>query len=165
MRTLGFLVLGLVAVGGAAGVSRARAGAAPADAAASGTVSRPNARTYTYASHPGTATFYGAAYQGRTMANGEPFDMHDATITASNGYPLGARLLIQRATGSPWEHLLSDREREQYYAASVVVTVVDRGDFASDVDLSHAAFLRLGREDEGLIAVTIRPLAPGETAP
>ncbi|MFA7302402.1 MAG: septal ring lytic transglycosylase RlpA family protein [Candidatus Paceibacterota bacterium] len=40
-------------------------------------------------------SYYGAAFQGKDMANGEPFDMYDATIVAhKEGLPFGARMSV-----------------------------------------------------------------------
>jgi rare lipoprotein A (peptidoglycan hydrolase) len=110
----------------------------------------------------GVATFYGAAFNGQPMADGRPFDMRDPTITASNHWPLGTRLRVRRAPGSPWSGILTSEERAGYLSRSIVVTVADRGNFDHALDLSAAAFALLGSPDEGVIRVTIEPL--GATA-
>jgi rare lipoprotein A len=106
----------------------------------------------------GVATYYADDYHGRTMADGETFDMHDPAITASNRWPLGTRLRVRRAPGGPWEATLSAAERRTFYDSSVVVTVQDRGAFDHALDLSLAAFSALGHPDEGRINVTIEVL-------
>lgn len=103
----------------------------------------------------GTATFYADAYHGQQMANGRTFDMHDPAVAASNEWPLGTRLIIRRAPGSPWDGSLTDEERTRYFAREVEVTVQDRGAFAHELDLSLGAFRLLGRPDEGVIRVQI----------
>lgn len=115
--------------------------------------------------HVGTATFYAGDFQGQTMADGRTFDMNDPTIAASNTWPLGTRLRLRRAPNSPWDATLSRQERAQYQRQAIVVTVSDHGDFDHALDLSRAAFARLGRTDEGVIHVLIEPLdAPGAAA-
>ena len=91
----------------------------------------------------GVATYYGDFHHGMLMANGEPFDMWDPTLAASNTYPLGTKLKVTRvATGR-----------------SIVVTVTDRGGFRAPilVDLSYAAFTTLADEDDGVIRVIVEP--------
>ena len=151
MRGNSMLVLALVASGAVAGVAGRRAQAEPAVA---GPVELVRARPAS-ASYAGVATFYGIAYHGQIMANGERYDMYDQSTAASNRYPLGTRLAIRRAPGSPWEATLSDAERGRYYAREIVVTIKDRGEFTHELDLSQGAFAQLGRLDEGVINVTI----------
>lgn len=105
----------------------------------------------------GTATFYADAYHGQQMANGRTFDMNDPAVAASNDWPLGTRLIVRRAPGSPWESALTDEERADYFNREVEVTVQDRGAFAHELDLSLGAFRLLGRPDEGVIRVQILP--------
>lgn len=108
----------------------------------------------------GLATFYGADFAGLTMADGQPFDVNDPTITASNQWPLGTRLQVRRLPGGPWDGALSPQVRREYYGRSIVVTVEDRGNFSHSLDLSESAFARLGRLDEGVIRVQIEVLGP-----
>lgn len=95
----------------------------------------------------GVASWYGQEHAGKTMANGKPFDPTKLTC-ASWYYPFGTRLLVRTGEGR-----------------SVIVEVTDRGP-AKDgsispriIDLSKAAFERLGRPGIGLINVTVS-LAP-----
>lgn len=106
----------------------------------------------------GLATFYADAFEGRIMADGHPFEMDDPTITAANAWPLGTRLLIRRAPGSPWDATLTPEQRRRYFGATIVVTVRDRGRFTHALDLSRAAFAQLGRPDEGVIRLYIQPI-------
>lgn len=90
----------------------------------------------------GAASFYAEAHQGRTMANGQPFDMW-AMTTASNIYPLGA---VLRVTSGK---------------RSVVVTVSDRGGFGKYnriLDLSKGAFAKLANPRVGVISVCVERL-------
>lgn len=88
----------------------------------------------------GTASWYGEAYRGRTMANGQPFD--PAALTAASwAFPLGTRVRVTHA------------------GRSVVVTITDRGPArrlhrrGRVIDLSEAAFARLTPTRAGLIQV------------
>ena len=92
------------------------------------------------------ASWYGAAYQGKPMANGRPFDRHALTC-ASWDYPLGTRLKVaSRASGM-----------------AVIVIVTDRGPAkrlltTRRLDLSEAAFSRLAPLSNGLVTVTVTEL-------
>ncbi|MBI2862235.1 MAG: hypothetical protein HYX89_05400 [Chloroflexi bacterium] len=93
----------------------------------------------------GKATWYGAAFQGRRMSNGEPFDMYDPTIAAVNRFPLGTMLRV------------TDRQSGN----SVEVVVKDRGAFIAPylVDLSYAAFAQLAPPSRGVLNVTVEVLS------
>lgn len=103
------------------------------------------------------ATYFAQYHHGRTMANGERFDMFDPTTTASNRWPIGTRLQVRRVPGGPWDRTLSGWEHDHYFNRSVTVTVKDRGAFTHALDLSWGAFSLLGRGDEGVIRVEIAP--------
>ena len=81
------------------------------------------------------ASWYGEKYQGRVMANGEPFDMHANTI-AHKDLPLGT------------EVELKNPETEQVEKA----TVTDRGPYIEgrDVDLSYALAEKLSLLEKGV---------------
>ena len=88
----------------------------------------------------GRASYYGEAYRGRTMANGQPFDP-DGMTCACWRWPLGQRL------------------RVEHQGREVIVLVTDRGPaVALDrlIDLSQAAFDRLAPLRRGVIAVNVR---------
>ena len=93
-------------------------------------------------------SWYGAAYQGRPMANGHPFDRHALTC-ASWDYPLGTRLKVaSRASGM-----------------AVIVVVTDRGPAkrllaTRQLDLSEAAFKAIAPLKQGLAEVAITVLPP-----
>ena len=154
MRVTSLLILTLVLAGTLLAVAPQPGVAARSSAAhppVLHALSRPAART-------GTATFYGDAYQGRTMANGAPFDLHNPTITAASDWPLGTRLRVRRAAGGPWDATLTPAERDRYFGRSIIVTVADHGGFTHALDLSRAAFAQLGRPDEGIIRVDVEPV-------
>ena len=88
-----------------------------------------------------TASWYGDAYRGKTMANGQPFDP-DGLTCASWEYPLGTKLRVT-----------SGRK-------SVVVLVTDRGPAthllaSRQLDLSYAAFRQIADPALGLIRVQL----------
>lgn len=113
----------------------------------------------------GTATFYADDFQERVMASGDPFDMNDLSVAAANQWPLGTRLRLRRAPGSPWDSTLTTEQRSEYFGRSIIVTVQDHGDFTHALDLSRAAFAQLGRPSEGVIRLLIEPLGDGKDAP
>ncbi|GEM_PF-2488605 len=152
----GLIVLAVLGVGVVAATALNRLLAGPPAAAASSLAAGLPSGTIT-----GLATFYADAFEGRIMADGHAFEMDDPTITAANAWPLGTRLLIRRAPGSPWDASLTTNERKRYFGATIVVTVRDRGHFTHALDLSRAAFAELGRPDEGVIRLYIEPIGSG----
>ena len=96
----------------------------------------------------GLASWYGAAFHGRTAASGIPFDRH-AMVAAHPTLPFGTRVRVHRlATG-----------------AAVEVEIVDRGPAAGPrsegvvIDLSEAAAERLGFIREGRTRVRVELLS------
>lgn len=85
----------------------------------------------------GLVTWYGENFHGRTMANGDIFDMYDPTLAASKDWPLGTRL------------------RVSHQGRSIEVVVSDRGAFTHELDLSQAAFELLAPLSRGMIEVEI----------
>jgi rare lipoprotein A len=98
----------------------------------------------------GMASWYGEDHRGRLMANGKRFNP-DKLTAASWFYPLGTKVRVT---------LDSNRQNPR----TVLVTITDRGpakDLVRDgriIDLTHAAFKRLGRPAIGLVAVTVEPV-------
>jgi rare lipoprotein A len=98
----------------------------------------------------GVASWYGEDHRGRLMANGKRFNP-DRLTAASWFYPLGTKVRVTLKT-------------ESGITRSVLVTITDRGpskDLVRDgriIDLTHAAFRRLGRPTRGLIPVTVEVL-------
>jgi rare lipoprotein A len=98
----------------------------------------------------GVASWYGEDHRGRLMANGRKFNP-DRLTAASWFYPLGTRVRVT---------LRSENKAPR----SVLVTITDRGpakDLVRDgriIDLTHAAFKRLGRPGQGLVAVTVEAM-------
>ncbi len=85
----------------------------------------------------GPASFYAEQHQGRTMANGRPFNMY-AMTAASWYYPLGTRVSVMNAaTGR-----------------QITVTITDRGParrLHRVIDLSKGAFAKLAPIRNGII--------------
>jgi rare lipoprotein A len=100
----------------------------------------------------GLASWYGETHRGRLMANGKRFNPEELTA-ASWFYPLGAKV---RVTSRP----PTGGER------SVEVTITDRGPARQLVrqgriiDLSEAAFRKIGLLSQGLIPVRVHELVP-----
>lgn len=89
------------------------------------------------------ASWYGKRHQGRLMANGEPFDMHGATI-AHRDMPMGTEVELENpVTGEK---------------ARAVVT--DRGPYhrGRDIDLSYGLAERLSLTNKGVGSLRMRPL-------
>lgn len=96
----------------------------------------------------GSATWYGQPFHGRTMYNGQVFDMYDPTTTACNIYPLGTWIKVTNpANGN-----------------TVVVQVRDRGRFTHAVDLSYAAFAALDDPAKMMIRVVYEVVSGPEAA-
>lgn len=93
----------------------------------------------------GMASWYGSAFQGRTTASGEDFDMNDLTAAHRN-LPLGTLLRVT--------NLRNNR--------NVIVRVNDRGPVPEDriIDLSYAAAQQLSFQDRGLAQVKLEVLPP-----
>jgi rare lipoprotein A len=98
----------------------------------------------------GVASWYGEEHRGRLMANGRRFNP-DRLTAASWFYPLGTKVRVT---------LRSENQAPR----SVLVTITDRGpakDLVRDgriIDLTHAAFERLGHPARGLVAVKVESL-------
>ena len=95
----------------------------------------------------GMASWYGEDHRGRLMANGKRFNP-DKLTAASWFYPLGTKVRVT---------LKSVNQNPR----SVLVTITDRGpakELVRDgriIDLTHAAFKRLGHTAVGLVSVTV----------
>jgi peptidoglycan lytic transglycosylase len=98
----------------------------------------------------GVASWYGEEHRGRLMANGKRFNP-DKLTAASWFYPLGTKVRVTLRS-------------ENAAPRSVLVTITDRGpgrELVRDgriIDLTHAAFKRLGHPAVGLVAVIVEPM-------
>ena len=92
---------------------------------------------------PVVASWYGEAFHGRPMANGDIYDMHAATI-AHKEMPLGTKVELKNTeTGE-----------------MVRAIVTDRGPYISgrDVDLSYGLAQKLSLVEQGIGNLTMRVL-------
>lgn len=98
----------------------------------------------------GLASYYGAAFHGKTTASGAPFDMH-AMVAAHPTYPFGTILRV------------TNLENGQ----SAQVRILDRGPAAGPraagviIDLSYGAAGALGFIHDGLARVRLEVLQWG----
>lgn len=84
-------------------------------------------------------TWYGEHWQGKTMANGRPFNRHDFTA-AHRTLPMGTKLMLRHGT------------------KSVVVRVTDRGPAAwtgNDLDITERAALQLNMINVGVATLAV----------
>ncbi len=97
----------------------------------------------------GEATWYGARFQGRSTANGEPFDMYRMTA-AHRELPFNSIVRVVR-----------DDDRR-----SVIVRINDRGPGSAHrvVDLSWAAAYEIGMVEEGHTDVSLEIVHWGDGA-
>ena len=86
-------------------------------------------------------SWYGAQFQGKRMANGEPFDRHDPEIVAHKTLPLGTVLLV----------------RNPDTGIGIVTKVQDRGPYVRGrmLDVSSAAAEILGFKDQGTATLVV----------
>lgn len=91
----------------------------------------------------GKASWYGEQFHGNLTANGEVYDMN-AMTAAHKHYPFGTRLEVTNLKNNK----------------SVVVRINDRGPFVAgrDLDLSRAAFDKIGNLGSGTIDIKIKEL-------
>lgn len=101
------------------------------------------------AADEGYASWYGPGFQGARMANGQPFDQYDPTITANNEYPMGTWLRVTNPINGK----------------SVVVQVRDRGGFGAGLDLSRAAFFALNPPNSWGFRVRYERVSGPDAAP
>jgi rare lipoprotein A len=108
----------------------------------------------TGADEEGLASWYGAAFQGRTTASGIPFDRR-AMVAAHPSLAFGTRVRVHRVSTG----------------ASVDVEIVDRGPAAGPrragvvIDLSEAAARQLGFIRDGRTRVRIEVLTDSGISP
>lgn len=88
----------------------------------------------------GVASWYGEQFHGRQAANGEIFDM-EALTAAHRTMPLGSIVRVVNLANGKHVHL----------------RITDRGPYVSGriLDVSHAAAVRLGMEDNGITHIQV----------
>jgi rare lipoprotein A len=90
-------------------------------------------------------SFYSDPFHGRKTANGEVFDKNKLTCAALSSYKFKDKLRVTNLKNNK----------------SVVVVVNDRGKFAKygrTLDLSEAAFKKIGNLKKGVLTVKIERL-------
>lgn len=93
----------------------------------------------------GIASWYGKYFDGKTMANGKPFNMEKVSV-AHRSLPLGTKVRVTNIDNGKY----------------VFATVTDRGPYTKEngrysreIDLSKKAAEKLGSIEEGLVSVRI----------
>jgi rare lipoprotein A len=101
----------------------------------------------------GSASYYGAKFNGRRTASGEPYDPKKMTA-AHKTLPMGTRIRVTRTSHGK-------------EGPSVEVRVNDRCGCTHGriVDLSLAAAKRLGMLQSGVVPVRIEVLGAGSSTP
>ncbi|HXR96196.1 MAG TPA: septal ring lytic transglycosylase RlpA family protein [Rhizomicrobium sp.] len=101
-----------------------------------------------YFTQTGRASFYGAAHQGRTTANGESFDLHDFTA-AHRTLPFGTVVRVTNLDNG----------------LTVKVKINDRGPHVKGriIDLSSAAARALGMTQDGVARVKLEAFRPDQS--
>ena len=107
-------------------------------------VPRPEDRAAVAQVFQGKASWYGAKFQGRPTASGEPFDMNGMTA-AHRTLPFGTKVRVINPSNG----------------RSVVVRVNDRGPFSGGriIDLSRRAAEEIGLKNRGVGPVKLEVLA------
>ncbi|MEF8846876.1 MAG: septal ring lytic transglycosylase RlpA family protein [Candidatus Paceibacterota bacterium] len=90
-----------------------------------------------YVNSYAVVSWYGSKFHGRSMANGEEFDMHDPKIVAHKWLPFGTKVKLTRVDTNH----------------SIKVIVKDRGPYVEgrNFDLSRAAAEKLNMKSKGVI--------------
>ncbi len=98
----------------------------------------------------GNASWYGKKFHGQRTSSGEPFNMYQLTA-AHRQLPIPAYVEVTN---------LENNQR-------TVVRVNDRGPFHSNriIDLSYAAAVKLGFQNDGTAKVRVRVVEPGPEIP
>ena len=88
-----------------------------------------------------TSSWYGKQFEGKKMANGKPFHMHDASIVAHKTLRMGCILELQNPKNQ----------------RILIATVKDRGPYIKgrELDLSYAGAEALGFVHEGVIRLHV----------
>jgi len=87
------------------------------------------------------ASFYHFKFEGRKTVNGDIFSNNNLTA-AYNHVPLGTTLKVTNIKNNK----------------SVIIKVNDRCGVSSRIDLSKAAFLKIGKIEQGILKVKIEKI-------
>lgn len=89
---------------------------------------------------------------GLTLADGGAYDPTDDAAALSSVWPAGTVLDLTRLPGGP---LLTDEDAAELIGRTIQVVVVGVGEFPTELQLSPAAYERIARDFEPIIAIQI----------
>ncbi len=98
------------------------------------------------------ATPIPSGVSGMTLADGGVYDPADESAALSSVWPAGTVLDLTRLPGGP---LLTEEDAAELIGRTIQVVVVGTGDFPTEVQLSPAAYQRIARDFEPIIALRI----------
>lgn len=90
------------------------------------------------------------------QANGRRVEVNGPSTVAATAWPLRAHLLVHHLRGSPWDVMVSEKQRVHQLRQSGLVTVADRHQLKHELDLRRAAVAGLVSPDKGVIGVEIK---------
>jgi len=100
----------------------------------------------------GGATPIPSGVTGLTLADGTIYDPTDDTAALSSVWPAGTVLELTRLPGGP---LLTDDDAAELIGKTIQIVIVGNGQFPTELQLSPAAYQRLARDFEPIIALRI----------
>ena len=98
------------------------------------------------------ATPIPSGVSGLTLADGSVYDPADESAALSSVWPAGTVLDLTRLPGGP---LLTEEDAAELIGRTIQVVVVGTGDFPTELQLSPAAYQRIARDFEPIIALQI----------
>ena len=98
------------------------------------------------------ATPIPSGVSGMTLPDGSVYDPADESAALSSVWPAGTVLDVTRLPGGP---LLTEEDAAQLIGRTIQVVVVGTGDFPTELQLSPAAYQRIARDFEPIIALQI----------
>ena len=98
------------------------------------------------------ATPIPAGVTGLTLADGSAYDPTDDAAALSSVWPAGTVLDLTRLPGGP---LLTDEDAAELIGRTIQVVVVGVGEFPTELQLSPAAYERIARDFEPIVAIQI----------
>ena len=105
------------------------------------------------------ATPIPAGATGLTLADGSAYDPTDDAAALSSVWPAGTVLDLTRLPGGP---LLTEEDAAELIGRTIQVVVVGVGEFPTELQLSPAAYQRIARDFEPIIAIQISVAASPE---
>ena len=98
------------------------------------------------------ATPIPSGVSGMTLPDGSVYDPADESAALSSVWPAGTVLDVTRLPGGP---LLTEEDAAELIGRTIQVVVVGTGDFPTELQLSPAAYQRIARDFEPIIALQI----------